>query len=215
MANIIVEQPRPAINGAYAATAANVAAAWGVTEASSPPPPSPRAPRASRSPTSPRPCRRSSRQGRRGLGLHQRLPRRRARVRPQPGDQPRQHHRRCQPFAARGRTRRGRTRRLAEERRRHPRPDRLHRGRLRREAPADRNPAAGKPEGAVSTLDIENSLRFNNRLMVFDTTAAGLKAILEHGVASLGNQGRFPQIGGILLLRCRPAAGLAHPQASP
>ncbi|CAH0173976.1 choice-of-anchor I family protein [Roseomonas sp. CECT 9278] len=59
------------------------------------------------------------------------------------------------------------------------------------------NPDAGKPEGGISTLDIENSLRFNNRLVVFDTTAAGLKAILEHGVASLGNQGRFPQIGGI------------------
>lgn len=59
------------------------------------------------------------------------------------------------------------------------------------------NPSAGKEEGEVSTLDIENSLRFNNRLMVFDTTAAGLKAILEHGVAVLGNQGRFPQLGGI------------------
>lgn len=59
------------------------------------------------------------------------------------------------------------------------------------------NPVAGKPQGAVSTLDIENSLRFNNKLMVFDTTPEGLKAILEHGVASLGNQGRFPQLGGI------------------
>ncbi|PWS35473.1 alkaline phosphatase [Falsiroseomonas bella] len=59
------------------------------------------------------------------------------------------------------------------------------------------NPDAGKPAGGVSTLDIENSLRFDNKLMVFDTTAAGLKAILEHGVALLGNQGRFPQIGGI------------------
>src|SRR5690606_28334551 len=49
----------------------------------------------------------------------------------------------------------------------------------------------------VSQLDIENSLRFNNRLMAFDTTAEGLKAILEHGVASYGNQGRFPQLGGI------------------
>jgi 2',3'-cyclic-nucleotide 2'-phosphodiesterase (5'-nucleotidase family) len=62
--------------------------------------------------------------------------------------------------------------------------------------PPAANPAAGKPEGAISTLDIENSLRFNNTLMVFDTTAAGLKAMLEHGVASLGNQGRYPQIGG-------------------
>jgi 2',3'-cyclic-nucleotide 2'-phosphodiesterase (5'-nucleotidase family)/DNA-binding beta-propeller fold protein YncE len=59
------------------------------------------------------------------------------------------------------------------------------------------NPDAGKPAGGVSTLDIENALRFDNKLMVFDTTASGLKAILEHGVAVLGNQGRFPQIGGI------------------
>lgn len=59
------------------------------------------------------------------------------------------------------------------------------------------NPVAGKPEGAVSSLDIENSLRFNNKLMVFETTPEGLKAILEHGVADLGNQGRFPQLGGI------------------
>jgi 2',3'-cyclic-nucleotide 2'-phosphodiesterase (5'-nucleotidase family) len=59
------------------------------------------------------------------------------------------------------------------------------------------NPGAGKPEGGVSTLDIENSLRFNNRLVVFDTSAAGLKAILEHGFASLGNQGLFPQLGGL------------------
>ncbi|QYU67856.1 5'-nucleotidase C-terminal domain-containing protein [Leptolyngbya sp. 15MV] len=59
------------------------------------------------------------------------------------------------------------------------------------------NPSAGKPAGAISQLDIENALRFDNKLMVFDTTAAGLKAILEHGVASLGNQGRFPQLGGV------------------
>jgi hypothetical protein len=59
------------------------------------------------------------------------------------------------------------------------------------------NPAAGKPAGAISLLDIENSMRFNNGLMLCDTTPAGLKAILEHGVALLGNQGRFPPIGGI------------------
>jgi len=53
------------------------------------------------------------------------------------------------------------------------------------------------PEGGVSQLDVENSLRFNNQLMAFDTTPAGLKAILEHGVAVLGSQGRFPQIGGV------------------
>lgn len=59
------------------------------------------------------------------------------------------------------------------------------------------NPGAGKAAGGVSLLDIENSMRFNNLLMAFDTTPAGLKAILEHGVASLGGQGRFPQIGGV------------------
>ncbi|QEL24950.1 ExeM/NucH family extracellular endonuclease [Bosea sp. F3-2] len=63
--------------------------------------------------------------------------------------------------------------------------------------PPPANAATGKAEGGVSQLDIENSLRFNNKLMAFDTTAQGLKAILEHGVAVLGNQGRFPQIGGI------------------
>jgi predicted extracellular nuclease/Ca2+-binding RTX toxin-like protein len=63
--------------------------------------------------------------------------------------------------------------------------------------PPPANPDAGKPEGGVSQLDVENSLRFNNRLMAFDTDAAGLKAIIEHGVAVLGNQGRFPQIGGV------------------
>lgn len=59
------------------------------------------------------------------------------------------------------------------------------------------NPAAGKPSGGISLLDIENSMRFNNGLMLCDVTPAGLKAILEHGVGLLGNQGRFPQIGGI------------------
>jgi len=59
------------------------------------------------------------------------------------------------------------------------------------------NPAAGKPAGAVSLLDIENSMRFNNGLMLCDTTPAGLKAILEHGVSLSGIQARFPQIGGI------------------
>lgn len=53
------------------------------------------------------------------------------------------------------------------------------------------------PDGGVSQLDVENSLRFNNKLMAFDTTAAGLKAIIEHGVGSYPNQGRFPQIGGV------------------
>jgi alkaline phosphatase/2',3'-cyclic-nucleotide 2'-phosphodiesterase (5'-nucleotidase family)/3',5'-cyclic AMP phosphodiesterase CpdA/methionine-rich copper-binding protein CopC len=53
------------------------------------------------------------------------------------------------------------------------------------------------PDGSVSQLDVENSLRFNNQLMVFDTTPEGLKAILEHGVAAGTLQGRFPQLGGV------------------
>lgn len=63
--------------------------------------------------------------------------------------------------------------------------------------PPSANPAVGKPLGGVSLLDIENALRFNNKLIAFDTTPAGLKALLEHGVASWPNQGRFPQIGGV------------------
>ncbi|TDU71099.1 uncharacterized protein YjiK [Prosthecobacter fusiformis] len=63
--------------------------------------------------------------------------------------------------------------------------------------PPQANPAVNKPEGGISQLDVENALRFNNRLMAFDTTAQGLKAILEHGVALWPNQGRFPHIAGV------------------
>lgn len=63
--------------------------------------------------------------------------------------------------------------------------------------PPAANPAADKPAGAVSQLDIANALRFNNSLMVFDTTAAGLLAILEHGAGLAPNNGGFPQIGGL------------------
>lgn len=59
------------------------------------------------------------------------------------------------------------------------------------------NPAAGKPAGGISRLDIENALRFNNGLMALETTPVGLKAILEHAVASWPGNGRFPQIGGM------------------
>ncbi len=60
------------------------------------------------------------------------------------------------------------------------------------------NPSANKPAGAISLLDIENSLRFNNGIMVCETTPTGLKNIIEHGVFNAGtSNGRFPQIGGI------------------
>jgi 2',3'-cyclic-nucleotide 2'-phosphodiesterase (5'-nucleotidase family) len=63
--------------------------------------------------------------------------------------------------------------------------------------PPPANPAVGKLVGGVSQLDLENALRFNNRLMSFETTPQGLKALLEHGVAGWPNQGRFPQVGGV------------------
>ncbi len=63
--------------------------------------------------------------------------------------------------------------------------------------PPPANPAVGKLEGGVSRLDIENALRFDNKLIAFETTPEGLKAILEHGIAAWPNQGRFPQVGGV------------------
>ncbi len=198
--NIILDSLDPAINGAYAATAENVAAAWGVDEADL--------------------ATTAFADGTKGAevaeitdavqaviaakdgevwGFTECLSRRRAQRGPQPGDQSRQPHRRCQPEAAEAALGGG-----------------ILLGALKNgggiraaigsvdvvtgdKEPPLANPDAGKPEGGVSKLDIENSLRFNNRLMVFDTDAAGLKAILEHGVAVLGNQGRFPQIGGIAI----------------
>jgi 2',3'-cyclic-nucleotide 2'-phosphodiesterase (5'-nucleotidase family) len=66
--------------------------------------------------------------------------------------------------------------------------------------PPQANPLSGKEEGEISRLDIENSLRFNNSLTVLTTTAAGLKELLEHGVAATApgaTPGQFPQIGGM------------------
>jgi len=63
--------------------------------------------------------------------------------------------------------------------------------------PTEANPTAGKPEGGVSTLDIENSLRFNNSLSLVTVNATKLKELLEHGVAAYPNQGRFPQVSGM------------------
>jgi 2',3'-cyclic-nucleotide 2'-phosphodiesterase (5'-nucleotidase family)/Ca2+-binding RTX toxin-like protein len=51
--------------------------------------------------------------------------------------------------------------------------------------------------GEVSQLDAENALRFNNRLMVFDTTAQGLLNILNGPTALAPNNGGFLQIGGV------------------
>lgn len=66
-------------------------------------------------------------------------------------------------------------------------------------SPTLANPDVGKAAGAISQLDIENSLRFNNGLMALDLSSEDLLAILEYGVGGTppAGQGRFPQIGGV------------------
>ncbi|MFZ4521347.1 MAG: SdiA-regulated domain-containing protein [Bacteroidales bacterium] len=62
------------------------------------------------------------------------------------------------------------------------------------------NPAAGKLQGDVSQLDIENSLRFNNLLSLLTVDAAGLRRTLEHGVSATApgaTPGQFPQVAGV------------------
>ena len=59
------------------------------------------------------------------------------------------------------------------------------------------NTSANRLAGEISQLAIETSLKFNNKLWAFDVTATQLKSLLEHGVAVLGSQGRFPQVGGL------------------
>ena len=68
------------------------------------------------------------------------------------------------------------------------------------ELPPPANPAAGKPEGGISQLDIENSLRFNNALSVVTVTAQNLERLFEHAVAATApgaTPGQFAQIGGV------------------
>jgi 2',3'-cyclic-nucleotide 2'-phosphodiesterase (5'-nucleotidase family) len=59
------------------------------------------------------------------------------------------------------------------------------------------NPDANRANGEISQLAISSALRFNNSLSTVSITAAKLKELLEHGVAVLGSQGRFPQVGGM------------------
>jgi 2',3'-cyclic-nucleotide 2'-phosphodiesterase (5'-nucleotidase family) len=68
------------------------------------------------------------------------------------------------------------------------------------ELPPLANPTAGKPEGGISQLDIENSLRFNNALSIVSVTAANLERLFEHAVAATApgaTPGQFAQIGGV------------------
>ena len=66
--------------------------------------------------------------------------------------------------------------------------------------PPAANPAANKREGDISQLDIENSLRFNNDLVLVTVRASQLEQLLEHGVAAVApgaTPGQFPQVGGL------------------
>jgi 2',3'-cyclic-nucleotide 2'-phosphodiesterase (5'-nucleotidase family) len=59
-----------------------------------------------------------------------------------------------------------------------------------------------QPDGAVSQLDIENSLRFNNQLSLITLDAANLVTLLENtlrGVAPGATPGAFPQVAGLRL----------------
>lgn len=62
------------------------------------------------------------------------------------------------------------------------------------------NPEAGKKAGDISQLDVENSLRFNNGLVIVSTNVVGVKRLLEHGISATkpgATPGQFPQIGGV------------------
>jgi 2',3'-cyclic-nucleotide 2'-phosphodiesterase (5'-nucleotidase family) len=54
-----------------------------------------------------------------------------------------------------------------------------------------------KPAGAISQLDIENALRFDNKLMVFDSTPQQLLNILDFAAGISAGNGGYAQIGGI------------------
>jgi 2',3'-cyclic-nucleotide 2'-phosphodiesterase (5'-nucleotidase family) len=57
-----------------------------------------------------------------------------------------------------------------------------------------------RAEGRISQLAIQNSLRFNNGLVVISVTASRLKELLEHGVSAWtpsATPGQFPQVGGM------------------
>jgi len=66
--------------------------------------------------------------------------------------------------------------------------------------PPAANADAGKPDGGISQLDIENSLRFNNALSLITVTAEQMVKVLEHAVAATtatSTPGQFGQFGGV------------------
>jgi 2',3'-cyclic-nucleotide 2'-phosphodiesterase (5'-nucleotidase family) len=77
------------------------------------------------------------------------------------------------------------------------------------EPPAERTEAVDgydKPAGAISELDNQTVLRFDNNLVRVETTAAGLRRLIEHGVSASTSDasgeatsapGQFPQVAGM------------------
>ncbi len=66
--------------------------------------------------------------------------------------------------------------------------------------PPEGNELAGKPEGGISQVDIQNTLAFNNGLTLLTATAEELLAIIEHGVSASedgATPGQFPQVSGL------------------
>ncbi|MEM9051360.1 MAG: 5'-nucleotidase C-terminal domain-containing protein, partial [Bacteroidota bacterium] len=66
--------------------------------------------------------------------------------------------------------------------------------------PPQANPLSGKLDGEISQLDVENTLRFNNGLTLFDLSASDLKAVMEHAFSASevgATPGQFPQVAGM------------------
>ncbi len=59
------------------------------------------------------------------------------------------------------------------------------------------NPIEPGADGNISQLDVENALRFDNKLMVFDTTPQGLLNILNYAASLAPGNGGFPQVAGV------------------
>ncbi|MCS6812743.1 MAG: 5'-nucleotidase C-terminal domain-containing protein [Cyanobacteria bacterium] len=71
---------------------------------------------------------------------------------------------------------------------------------IRRLPPQPNELVPNKPVGNISTLDIENSLRFNNGLTLLTLTAKQIKDLFEASVSNVDpgeTNGNFPQVGGV------------------
>ena len=72
-------------------------------------------------------------------------------------------------------------------------------GGIRAEIGAATDTGENAGDGLLSQLDVQNSLRFNNDLILVTLPTEGFLLMLEHGVAETedgSTPGRFPQIGG-------------------